>query len=210
MGHTMKLLASTMAILAIAFAGSAARAGDEDAFTFGQRFADRNCTWCHGPSVQGFTTAPRLAGQRRQYLENQLLSFKNHARDNPLSQQYMWGAAVAVTPETARALAAYLSSLEAKSANDGDDRLAASGETLYRQGSLASNIPACVACHGPNGEGVGAIPRLGGLSYHYLKRKLAQWGEGYHAAALAPMPEVASKLSATDIEALASYLSFVR
>jgi cytochrome c553 len=43
-----------------------------------------------------------------------------------------------------------------------------------------------------------------------LKRRLAQWGEGYHATALVPMPEIASKLSDNDIEALASYLSFVR
>jgi cytochrome c553 len=51
---------------------------------------------------------------------------------------------------------------------------------------------------------------LGGLSYYYLKRRLEQWGEGYHATALPPMPEIASKLSAGDVEALASYLSFVR
>jgi cytochrome c553 len=206
----MNIFTSTLTILAIASVSATALAGDVDTVSFGQRFVDRNCTWCHGPSTQGFTTAPRLAGQRRQYLENQLLSFKNHARDNPLSQQYMWAAAVTVSPETARNLAAYLSSLEAQSANDGDKSLTATGETIYQQGIQGSNIPACVACHGPKAEGVGAIPRLGGLSYYYLRRKLGQWGEGYHAAALAPMPEVANKLSANDIEALASYLSFVR
>jgi cytochrome c553 len=66
------------------------------------------------------------------------------------------------------------------------------------------------ACHGPNAEGVGAIPRLGGLSYLYLKRKLEQWGEGYHMTAQFPMPQVSVKLSPDTIEALASYLSFVR
>ena len=206
----MNIFTSAMAIIAIASVSASAFANEADTASIGQRFADRNCTWCHGPSAQGFTTAPRLAGQRRQYLENQLLSFKNHSRDNPLSQQYMWGAAVTVTPETARDLAAYLSSLDAQAANDGDTKLTSTGQAIYQQGILSANIPACVACHGPNGEGVGAIPRLGGLSYYYLKRKLGQWGEGYHAAALAPMPEVASKLSTSDIEALASYLSFVR
>jgi hypothetical protein len=47
-----------------------------------------------------------------------------------------------------------------------------------------------------------------GLSYSYLKKRLEQWGEGFHAAA-EPMPQVASKLSLNEIEALASYLSFV-
>ena len=62
----------------------------------------------------------------------------------------------------------------------------------------------------PQGQGSGRLPRLSGQSYYYVKRKLEQWGEGYHRAAIAPMPEVASKLSPKDIEALASYLSFVR
>ena len=44
----------------------------------------------------------------------------------------------------------------------------------------------------------------------YLKRRLEQWGEGYHAAAPPPMPRIASKLPPEQIEALASYLSFVR
>lgn len=70
--------------------------------------------------------------------------------------------------------------------------------------------PSCVACRGPQGQGSGRLPRLGGQSYYYVKRKLEQWGQGYHRAAIAPMPEVASKLSPKDIEALASYLSFVR
>jgi cytochrome c553 len=59
-------------------------------------------------------------------------------------------------------------------------------------------------------EGVRAIPRLGGLAYSYLKRRLEQWGAGYHAAAEPPMPRIASKLSRDEVEALASYLSFVK
>jgi cytochrome c553 len=48
------------------------------------------------------------------------------------------------------------------------------------------------------------------LAYTYLKRRLEQWGEGFHAAAGPPMPGIASKLSQNQIEALASYLSFVK
>src|ERR1039457_664261 len=60
----------------------------------------RNCTWCHGESAQGYAPAPRLAGQRHQYTENQLLSFRAHTRDNPFSKQYMWGAAANLSPST--------------------------------------------------------------------------------------------------------------
>jgi|SRR5579862_6256036 len=170
----------------------------------------RNCTWCHGTSAQGYAPAPRLAGQRPQYLENQLTGFRTHARDNPLSKQYMWGAAENLNGNTARALAMYFSTLPAKPANDGNAELAAEGRNIYQLGVPDSNIVACVVCHGPNAEGIGHIPRLGGLASSYLKRTLEQWGQGYHAASGPPMPDIASKLSPNQIEALASYLSFIR
>jgi cytochrome c553 len=197
----MKLITSKIAILAIV------------AFAAGPLLADesvrvRNCTWCHGISAQGFSTAPRLAGQRDEYTENQLLGFKEHIRDNPYSKQYMWGAAANLSPQTAHDLAVYFSTLPPEAANDGDRELLAAGRTIYEVGIPESNIVSCLVCHGPNAEGVREIPRLGGLSYSYLKRRLEQWGEGFHAAA-EPMPRIASTLSPNEIEALASYLSFI-
>jgi cytochrome c553 len=169
----------------------------------------KNCTWCHGTSAQGVSTAPRLAGQRHQYIEKQLANFKHHTRDNPFSRQYMWGATAALPPESARDLANYFSTLPPKPANDGDAELAAVGKKIYELGIPDSNIVSCLVCHGPNAEGVRQIPRLGGLSYSYLKKRLEQWGEGYHAAAK-PMPQIARTLSANEIDALASYLSFIK
>jgi len=200
----MKLVGSIMAVLALVASAVPSSAGELETVSI------RNCTWCHGTSAQGFATAPRLAAQRHQYIENQLLSFRQHTRDNPFSRQYMWGAAANVDPGTARNLASYFSTLPAKAADDGDRELAAAGRTLYENGNPESNTVSCAVCHGPNAEGIREIPRLGGLSYYYLKRKLKQWGEGYHAAAESPMPQIASKLSPDQIEALASYLSFVR
>jgi cytochrome c553 len=172
--------------------------------------AVRNCTWCHGTSAQGYTPAPRLAGQRAQYIENQLASFHAHARDNPLSKQYMWDATASLSAQAARNLAMYFSTLPPKAARDGDTELAAMGRTIYQEGMPDSNIVACVVCHGPSAEGIGQIPRLGGLAYSYLTRRLEEWGEGYNAAAGPPMPGIASKLSPDQIAALASYLSFVK
>jgi cytochrome c553 len=169
-----------------------------------------NCTWCHGVSGQGDSIAPRLAGQRPRYIENQLMSFGDHTRDNPFSQQYMWGAVAALSTKDGRYLAAYFSTLPPKAANDGNSELAAAGRTIYEAGIPNSNVAACAACHGPNAEGIREIPRLGGLSHSYVKRRLEQWGEGYHAAAGSPMPRIAGKLSRDIIDAVASYLSFVK
>jgi cytochrome c553 len=170
----------------------------------------RNCTWCHGTSAQGYTPAPRLAGQRAQYIEEQLTEFRIHARDNPLSRQYMWAAAESLNGATARALATYFSALPPRPAGDGDTELTAEGKRIYQLGMPESNIVACVVCHGPNAEGIGRIPRLGGLASSYLQRTLEQWGQGYHASSGPPMPDIASKLSSGQIQALASYLSFLR
>jgi cytochrome c553 len=200
MGYT-KIKIAAVAFASIALSALAGHA---------ESLAIRNCTWCHGGSAQGYTPAPRLAGQRARYIEQQLVSFGEHTRDSPFSRQYMWGASANLSPYTIRDLALYFSQLPRRSANDGDRELAAGGEAIYQQGMPEANVAACVACHGPNAEGVGEIPRLGGLAYTYLKRRLVQWAEGYPGALQHPMPHIASNLSRTQIEELASYLSFLK
>jgi len=169
-----------------------------------------NCTWCHGTSAQGYTVAPRLAGQRPLYLETQMRSFREHIRDNPFSKQYMWSAAASLDPGSVRELAAYFATIPPRPANDGDQALAATGRVIYMEGIPDANVAACYACHGPNAEGIRDIPRLGGLSRSYLKARLQQWGQGYHSTPGSPMPVVARSLAPQEIEALTSYLSFIR
>jgi cytochrome c553 len=175
-----------------------------------ENLAVRNCTWCHGGSANGYSPAPALAGQRPLYVEKQLANFRTHTRDNPFARQYMWGAARNLDAPSVRNLATYFASLPPRAASDGVPDLVALGRTIYQEGMPDANIVACVVCHGPNAEGVREIPRLGGLDYSYLKRRLEQWNQGYHAAAGPPMISISSKLSSDQVEALASYLSFVR
>ncbi len=198
----MKRIGLKIAILAI-FASTISSWAGESA-------AVRNCTWCHGTGAQGYTVAPRLAGQRPQYIMSQIRSFREHSRNNPFSKQYMWSAVAALDPHTARDLANYFATIRPKPANDGDSTLASRGRTIYMDGIPEANIVSCYACHGPNAEGVRDIPRLGGLSYSYLKGRLEQWGQGYHSTPGSPMPMVATHLGPEEVEALTSYLSFVR
>lgn len=168
----------------------------------------RNCIWCHGTAAQGYYNAPRLAGQRVDYLVNQLQAFAAHKRDEFFSVKYMWNAAAHLDPVTLRNLAAYFSALPPEAAMDGDGGLAAEGKSIFENGVPDENIAACQACHGPEAQGVREIPRLGGLSYGYLKRRLEQWRQGQDAWGT-PMPKVGRSLSPNQIAALASYLSFV-
>jgi len=210
MKHTGSGIAVSIAALAIFLSASSPLFAQD---VLGELFAPdpvpvKNCTFCHGTSGQGYSTAPRLAGQRAQYIEKQLGGFARHIRDNPYSAKFMWNAVANLTPETGRNLAAYFAAQPPRPADDGRPDLVAAGKAIYENGVAESDIVACVACHGPNAEGIREIPRLGGLSYLYLKRRLEQWSEGYHAAGK-PMPQIARTLSADEIEALASYLSFV-
>jgi cytochrome c553 len=200
--EVMKRIGLKIAILAV-FASTISSWAGESA-------AVRNCTWCHGAGAQGYTVAPRLAGQRPQYIMSQIRSFREHARNNPFSKQYMWSAVAALDSHTARDLANYFATIPPKAANDGDNTLASRGRTIYMDGIPEANIVSCYACHGPNAEGVRDIPRLGGLAYFYLKGRLEQWGQGYHSTPGSPMPMVATHLGPEEIEALASYLSFVK
>jgi cytochrome c553 len=200
----MRYVRLKAAILAVACSAVATLAGHAESL------AVRNCNWCHGGSGRGYTPAPQLAGQRPQYIEKQLVNFSGHTRDNPFSKMYMWRAAANLSRQTAHELAMYYATLSPRAANDGDRALIATGQSIYQEGQPDSNIVACVVCHGPNAEGVRGIPRLGGLAYPYLKQRLEQWGEGYHAAAGPPMPDIAGKLSRNQIDALASYLSFLK
>ena len=51
-------------------------------------------------------------------------------------------------------------------------------ERFIMDGIPEANIVSCYACHGPNGEGIRDIPRLGGLAYFYVKARLEQWEQG--------------------------------
>lgn len=199
----VKLIGSVVAALAMALAASVASAGGSEPP------AVRSCTWCHGGLGQGFANAPRLAGQRQEYLKNQLLDYRSHERDNPLAKEYMWHSALVLDSKRAEHLASYFSIIPPEPANDGNREFFDRGKNIYITGIPEANIGSCGACHGPNAEGVRQIPRLSGLAYLYLKMRLEQWGEGYHASAEAPMPQIAAGLPPDVIEALASYLSFV-
>ena len=168
----IKLVTSRIALLAIVAAALATFAGRADAASI------QDCTWCHGPSSQGFGPAPRLAGQRFQYMENQLRALYRHTRDNPFSKQFMWGAAANLSPKAARDFASYFSTLHPKAANDGDQELAAAGRKIYESGNPQANIVSCAVCHGPHAEGIRQNSAFGGAFVLLLEAKTRAMGRG--------------------------------
>jgi cytochrome c553 len=166
------------------------------------------CAACHG--IDGNSTVvtwPKLAGQHAAYIERQLDLIKSGARQVP----EMAGIAAGLTEQDMADLGAYFAG-RTPSAGVADPALLEVGERLYRAGNVKREIPACMGCHGPAGEGnpPAGYPALAGQHAAYTARMLTRfengetWGEDDAASTV--MAEVTDSLSAAEIEALASYI----
>ena len=81
------------------------------------------------------------------------------------------------------------------------------GAWLATRGRWTEQLPACVQCHGPGGNGVGTqFPPLAGLSAAYIAEQLHAWKAGARPAGpLGLMPTVAARLSDREIDGVAAY-----
>ena len=78
-------------------------------------------------------------------------------------------------------VAAYYSTQTMK-AGLADEETRAMGERLYRSGNSATNVPACMACHGPAGEGnpLASYPALAGQHSVYTEKMLKGFPQRHH------------------------------
>jgi cytochrome c553 len=203
--------------LAIPLGLTRAQTGSQrDAADIARQGNDRGapaCVSCHGPDLLGNPAleSPRLAGLSAPYLETQLDAFANGTRKNTI----MLPVATALSPAERHALAAYLSSLPARTASAPPDTTAAgadsatmrAGEILATRGRWSNGIPACDRCHGPGGVGVGtAFPPLAGQSSLYLRSQLDAWRTRTRPPGpLELMSTIARRMSDADVSAVAAY-----
>lgn len=165
------------------------------------------CAACHGMDGNPASSQyPKLAGQHEEYIARQLALFKDKHRDNAV----MVGFAAPLSAQDMHDVGAFFAA-KASLPGVADAKLVARGEALYRGGDKAGNLPACMACHGPDGRGnPGAgYPQLGGQYADYVTLKLKDFaaGKGFADDERAKvMVTVAKGLSEQDIAALASYV----
>lgn len=200
----MKTIIITTAAALATLVGSAAFAAETADI---QRLAGTVCEKCHGPKgISASPLFPRLAGQTEVYLETQLKSFRDRSRGDAHARAFMWGIAGPLTDNQIKDLAAYYAKFPpARGIPAEDPALAAKGKALYDEGVPNRDIPACAGCHGNDGEGNEAIPRLAGQHRQYLVRQL----QAFHGLARENeiMDENAKNLNDDDIAAVAEYLS---
>jgi cytochrome c553 len=165
------------------------------------------CNACHGAEGNSANPVwPNIAGQNAPYTQAQLMAFKSGLRKNAL----MSSQAMLLSDEDMADLAVYFESLPSAVQSVADEKLLARGEALYRGGNKDKGIAACLACHGPSGRGNPAAkyPMLKGQHAAYTALQLNAYADGTRVGAgkVQMMRDIASRLDAEDIEAVASYV----
>jgi cytochrome c553 len=200
MNFLLRLTASLLAVISVqAYAGGDASAGQAKSAI---------CAACHGADGNSVVPNwPKLAGQHEQYLNRQLLLIKSG--DRPVAE--MMGITPGLSEQDMEDLSAFYAS-QTISGGVADESKIALGERIFRAGNEESGVPACMACHGPAGEGnpLSGYPALAGQHSVYTANMLNRfragenWGEGDAASAV--MNGSAAELTDEEIAAVASYI----
>jgi cytochrome c553 len=187
--------------------GTSKTGGDQfgDA-TKGQQIANQVCAACHGTDGNSPLSAnPNLAGQHPAYLYKQLTEFKSGARANPV----MSAMVANLSDDDMRNVAAFYASQKASKGAASNMELITAGQKVYRAGIPEKGVAACAACHSPDGAGIPPIyPRISGQHAEYTAAQLSAFQKGQrNNDPNAMMRTLAARLSESEINALAEYIS---
>lgn len=164
------------------------------------------CAACHGMDGNSVNPLwPSLAGQNEAYLVNTLNAFKNGTRTDLL----MSAQAAVLTEQDIADLAAHFAA-QTPTQRTADPSLAGAGEQLYRGGNKEARISACIACHGPTGQGnaPAAYPAVAGQHAVYTAKQLTDYQSGARTSDgdTKIMRSVTARLSKDEINAVAAYM----
>jgi len=191
-------------VVAIWLAASGVHAADPQA---GALKADaERCIECHGVEGQGdghgaasHVRFAKLAGQRADYLLQQLMAFRGGTRRSDVMRLNVRH----LNDADLRDLAAYYATRAPMRAES--QATPAPAPALYLQGDTTRRITACVSCHNAQAD---SVPRIAGQDERYLTQQLEDYRSGWRKApAASVMNEASRDLSDADIRALAAYLA---
>lgn len=177
----------------------------------GKTKAAEVCAACHGADGNSTNPAwPKLAGQHAGYLAKQLADFKPNAKGvTQRPNAVMAGIVAGLSAEDSANVAAYFASLPRQRGLTEPAQLAL-GERVYRAGNKASGVPACMACHGPNGAGNPAahFPAVSGQHAAYTTATLKEFRAGTRANDPNEMMRGATHaLTDAELQAVAEYMA---
>lgn len=178
----------------------------------GAALAQRVCAACHGLDGNGTSPEiPKLAGQYPEYIQKQLLAFRQGPGGKPKRLSLVMApiAAALSTADIANAAAYYAGQPLAPAAARDRSRLAL-GAKIYAEGDPDRDLPACITCHRSTGAGIRPdFPRIGGQSPDYLAGQLAHWEDTRgHRGKLMSM--IVPHLQPDEREAVVDYIAQLR
>jgi cytochrome c553 len=165
------------------------------------------CAACHGVDGNSVTPDwPMLAGQHASYLVRQLRAFKNGERTDVTMKPF----ADMLSEQDMLDVAAYFAA-QTPVPKGADPALVNLGQQIYRGGVPERGIAACIACHGPQGDGnpLAAYPRVSGQHAAYVTKQLNAYASGDRRSDVEfnqMMRNVAGLLFEDEIRALSSYV----
>ncbi|MBY7732796.1 MULTISPECIES: c-type cytochrome [Vibrio] len=172
----------------------------------------QTCVACHGADGNSLITQyPKLAGQHEKYLEKQLKELKLGMTSGGKQGRYepvMGAMAMPLSEEDMADLAAYYASLPISN-NSTPENVVDEGKVLYTAGNAERGVTACIACHGPRGNGteLSGFPKISGQHADYIKAQLEKFRDGSRNNDMnAMMRDVAKKLTDADIDTLSKYV----
>ena len=191
-----------------------------------------SCAGCHGEDGNSMASIyPKLAGQHAGYIAQQLIAFKDNTRNAPMMAPYAMG----LDNESIEDIAAFYASNKItandlpviESDDDDEDEseksaeekaaelksLLALGSDLYRNGDLETEVSACIACHGPFGEGnkPASFPALKGQHADYLIKALTDFKNGARSNnSDSMMHMIAKKMTDKEIQAVSYHISTMK
>lgn len=167
------------------------------------------CTACHAPKERHDAFFPRIAGKPAGYLYNQLVGFRDGTRSYPPMNYLVAYLPDAYLKEIAQHFASLRPAFQTPEQPSANAAMAERGRVLATVGDTAKGIPACMACHGKSLSGMEpGIPGLAGLRSTYIVGQLTRWRVGERRAADPDcMKRIATRLSDTDVTAVASWLA---
>ena len=176
----------------------------------GDTLAMQVCSNCHGATGNSLSpNFPNLAQQQSAYLVAQLTEFRRHTREDPAGFEYMWGLSHNLSDKQIQELASHFASQKleplATTGKTAAERLDA-GKAIFTSGVPDSGIPACSSCHGTDGMGNPAFPRIAGQHADYLMKQLQVFQRTDQRPEGALMKTVAHKLTQQNISDVSAYL----
>ncbi len=192
--------------LAAALMLAATAAGADPLVARGEEIVQGRCFICHGMAGESSSPVfPRLAGQNAAYVARQLADYQSGRRRSSTMQTMVEG----LGPDDLKALGAYFSTRPTLVHGVDDSELAQVGRFVYHRGNPYNGVAACATCHGFNGHGTEALPRLAGQHAQYVENQLKQFNKRERTNDNAVMHAVASKLTELEVKALSEYLATV-